>query len=161
MITGFFYCCFIKVPIRESFPHESTLACRTQILVMFITFINHTEDMSNEHFLYGFQIIVGNFGLSYDQERVQMGMWCMFAAPLLLSNDLRNIRDSSKALIQNKRLLAINQDRLGKAGTYKFQRVLYYFPFISNILKKKTQKTKLKLNILYMEVNRIIFITFT
>ena len=68
------------------------------------------------------EIIIGNFGLSYDQERVQMGMWCMFAAPLLLSNDLRNIRDSSKALIQNKRLLAINQDRLGKAGTYKFQR---------------------------------------
>ena len=99
--------------------------------------------MSNEHFLYGFQIIIGNFGLSYDQERVQMGMWCMFAAPLLLSNDLRNIRDSSKALIQNKRLLAINQDRLGKAGTYKFQRVLYYFPFISNIKKKQKKKKNL------------------
>ncbi|XP_071124498.1 alpha-N-acetylgalactosaminidase-like [Mytilus edulis] len=59
------------------------------------------------------EIIVGDFGLSHDQERVQMGMWCMFAAPLLLSNDLRNIRNSSKALILNKRLLAINQDPLG------------------------------------------------
>lgn len=59
------------------------------------------------------QIIIGNFGLSHDQERVQMGVWCMVAAPLLLSNDLRNIRKSSRDLILNKRLLAINQDPLG------------------------------------------------
>ena len=74
-----------------------------------------------------FQIIIGNFGLSYDQERVQMGMWCMFAAPLLLSNDLRNIRNNSKALILNKRLLAINQDALGIQAKVTFKQVLFFF----------------------------------
>ena len=67
------------------------------------------------------EIIIGNFGLSYNQERVQMGMWCMFAAPLLLSNDLRNIRNNSKALILNKRLLAINQDALGIQAKFAFK----------------------------------------
>lgn len=63
------------------------------------------------------EIIIGNFGLSHDQEMVQMGIWCMMAAPLLLSNDLRNIRQSSKDIILNRRLLAINQDPLGIQAT--------------------------------------------
>ncbi|XP_069100942.1 alpha-N-acetylgalactosaminidase-like [Argopecten irradians] len=61
-------------------------------------------------------IIVGNFGLSEEQERVQMAMWAMFAAPLLMSNDLRNIRPGSKAILQNKRVISINQDPLGVQG---------------------------------------------
>ncbi|XP_076085457.1 alpha-galactosidase A-like isoform X2 [Mytilus galloprovincialis] len=61
-------------------------------------------------------IVVGNFGLSPDQEKVHFGMWCIFAAPLLLANDLRSINNRSKALLLNKRLLAINQDPLGIQG---------------------------------------------
>jgi hypothetical protein len=51
----------------------------------------------------------------------------MFAAPLLLSNDLRNIRNNSKALILNKRLLAINQDALGIQAKFTFKQVLFFF----------------------------------
>ena len=61
-------------------------------------------------------IIVGDFGLSYEQQKVQMGMWAMLSAPLLMSNDLRNIRPESKALLQNKHVLAINQDPLGQSA---------------------------------------------
>lgn len=61
-------------------------------------------------------IIVGNFGLSPDQERAHFGMWCIFAAPLLLANDLRSMRNSSKSLLLNKRLLAIDQDPMGIQG---------------------------------------------
>ncbi|CAG2220899.1 NAGA [Mytilus edulis] len=61
-------------------------------------------------------IVVGNFGFSPDQEKVHFGMWCIFAAPLLLANDLRSINNRSKALLINKRLLAINQDPLGIQG---------------------------------------------
>ena len=63
------------------------------------------------------QIIVGNFGLSHDQERVQMAVWAILAAPLLMSNDLRNIRKESRNLLLNRNLIAINQDPLGIAGT--------------------------------------------
>jgi len=62
-------------------------------------------------------LLLGNFGLSYEQERVQMGMWCMMASPLIMSVDLRNLRKSSRDLLLHKGLIAINQDPLGKQGT--------------------------------------------
>ncbi|CAH8517095.1 unnamed protein product [Dicrocoelium dendriticum] len=55
-------------------------------------------------------LVVGNYGLSKDQQRVQMGMWCMLAAPLILSVDLDNIDEFSAELLKNPHLLAINQD---------------------------------------------------
>jgi len=58
-------------------------------------------------------IIVGSRGLSPSQERVQMALWAMFSAPLLLSADLRNVNNQSKALMQHKGVIAINQDPLG------------------------------------------------
>jgi hypothetical protein len=39
-----------------------------------------------------FQLIIGNYGLSLDQSEVQMAIWAIFAAPLIMSNDLRTIR---------------------------------------------------------------------
>ncbi|KAK6176934.1 hypothetical protein SNE40_015137 [Patella caerulea] len=66
-------------------------------------------------------LVVGDFGLSYEQERTQFGMWAMFASPLLMSVDLRNIRNESKALLQNKNILAINQDPMGKQATLKMK----------------------------------------
>jgi len=73
----------------------------------------------------GFQLIIGNFGLSYDQERVQMAIWSILAAPLLASVDLRNIRPTSKALLLNKGAIAINQDPLGIQGERIHQVKLY------------------------------------
>ncbi|KAL4230402.1 hypothetical protein ACF0H5_010784 [Mactra antiquata] len=64
-------------------------------------------------------LLLGNFGLSYDQERVQMAMWSMFASPLIMSVDLCNMRQLSKALLQNKYLIAINQDKAGVQGKLK------------------------------------------
>lgn len=65
------------------------------------------------------QIMLGNYGLSHEQERVQMGMWCMLAAPLMMSVDLRNMRASSKALLLNKNLLRIHRDELS-IPAYRF-----------------------------------------
>lgn len=59
-------------------------------------------------------LIIGNFGLSPVEERAQMGMWAMFAAPLIMSVDLRTIRNESRAILQNPSLIAINQDPLGR-----------------------------------------------
>ncbi|XP_077164167.1 alpha-galactosidase A [Paroedura picta] len=61
-------------------------------------------------------LVIGNFGLSWDQQITQMALWAMMAAPLLMSNDLRHISPASKALLQNKEVIAINQDPLGKQG---------------------------------------------
>ena len=45
-----------------------------------------------------------------------MALWCIMAAPLIMSTDLRNIREESKALLLNRGAIAVNQDRLGIQG---------------------------------------------
>ncbi|NXW92890.1 AGAL galactosidase, partial [Alopecoenas beccarii] len=62
------------------------------------------------------QLVIGNFGLSWDQAVTQMAMWAIMAAPLFMSNDLRHISPEAKWLLQNKEVIAINQDALGKQG---------------------------------------------
>ncbi|XP_001374517.2 alpha-galactosidase A [Monodelphis domestica] len=61
-------------------------------------------------------LVIGNFGLSWDQQVTQMALWAIMAAPLFMSNDLRHISPQSKNLLQNKDVIAINQDPLGKQG---------------------------------------------
>ncbi|XP_039074018.1 alpha-galactosidase A isoform X2 [Hyaena hyaena] len=61
-------------------------------------------------------LVIGNFGLSWDQQVTQMALWAIMAAPLLMSNDLRHISPQAKALLQDKDVIAINQDPLGKQG---------------------------------------------
>lgn len=61
-------------------------------------------------------ILAGNFGLSYDEAKAQFALWAVMASPLLMSNDLRNLGDEYKALLQNKEIIAVNQDKLGKMG---------------------------------------------
>ncbi|VDN09201.1 unnamed protein product [Dibothriocephalus latus] len=64
-------------------------------------------------------LLLGNYGLSKEQQRVQMGMWAMFAAPLLMSTDLGAISSESKELLQSDLLLQINQDPLGLQATFR------------------------------------------
>lgn len=61
-------------------------------------------------------LVIGNFGLSPAQQESQMALWAVMAAPLIMSNDLRDISPGSKALLQNKLIIAINQDPLGQQG---------------------------------------------
>lgn len=63
-----------------------------------------------------FQLIIGNYGLSYDQSKVQMAVWAILAAPLLMSTELRDVKPEYKAILQNKAILAVNQDVLGIQG---------------------------------------------
>jgi len=63
-----------------------------------------------------FQLIIGNFGLSYDQSKVQLAIWAILAAPLLMSAELRDVKPEFKAILQNKAILAVNQDELGIQG---------------------------------------------
>jgi alpha-N-acetylgalactosaminidase len=45
-----------------------------------------------------------------------MAMWAIFAAPLLMSVDLRTIRPEYKAILINKKIISVNQDKLGIQG---------------------------------------------
>ncbi len=58
-------------------------------------------------------------------------MWAIFAAPLLMSVDLRTIKPEYKAILQNRKIIAVNQDRLGIQGRriYKVRMWKTQIPF--------------------------------
>jgi alpha-galactosidase len=45
--------------------------------------------------------------------RSQMSLWCLMAAPLLATNDLRTMTDATCEILANPEAIAINQDALG------------------------------------------------
>lgn len=71
-------------------------------------------------------------GLTMDEARTNFALWCMFASPLILSNNITNLDGQPNSLtgklvtntyyredlsiIRNKELIAIDQDPLGQAG---------------------------------------------
>ncbi|KAK0408064.1 hypothetical protein QR680_003755 [Steinernema hermaphroditum] len=61
-------------------------------------------------------IIGGNTEITYDQARVQMTIWSMWSAPLIMSNDLRTVDEESKKILQNREVIAIDQDPMGIMG---------------------------------------------
>lgn len=54
--------------------------------------------------------------MSYDQSKAQMAIWTILAAPLIMSNDLKNIRPEIKEILLNKNIIEVNQDILGIQG---------------------------------------------
>jgi alpha-galactosidase len=61
-------------------------------------------------------LTIGNYGLSRDQSRTQMALWAIWSSPLYMSNDLRKLRPEMKQILQNKAVIAVNQDKLGIMG---------------------------------------------
>jgi alpha-galactosidase len=59
---------------------------------------------------------VGNGKLTLAENRTHFSMWAMLAAPLLAGNDLPNMKPEIKAILTNRDVIAIDQDRLGKQG---------------------------------------------
>ncbi|MBN2279105.1 MAG: glycoside hydrolase family 27 protein [Candidatus Marinimicrobia bacterium] len=51
----------------------------------------------------------------------QMSLWSMLNSPLITSCDLRNISQKSLAILTNKEVIAINQDKLGKQAQRIFK----------------------------------------
>jgi alpha-galactosidase len=62
-------------------------------------------------------LIVGNNKLTENEERLHFGLWAIAKSPLILGNDLSKISSASLAIIKNKGIIDINQDKLGKAAT--------------------------------------------
>eukprot|EP00038_Savillea_parva_P012280 m.203539 g.203539 ORF g.203539 m.203539 type:complete len:494 (-) comp22148_c0_seq1:61-1542(-) len=54
--------------------------------------------------------------ISVAEERTQMALWAVIAAPMLMSNDLRAIPKHSLDLLLNKEIIRVSQDALGRQG---------------------------------------------
>jgi alpha-galactosidase len=59
---------------------------------------------------------VGNGGMSLEEYRTHMSLWALMAAPLLLGDDVRSVQPDILALLSNREVIAIDQDRLGRQG---------------------------------------------
>ncbi|RZF46257.1 hypothetical protein LSTR_LSTR017530 [Laodelphax striatellus] len=60
--------------------------------------------------------ITGDSRLSLSQSKLQMAMWSIFPAPLLLTNNLKRMRKPLKDILIDRDVIAINQDFLGLPG---------------------------------------------
>jgi len=61
-------------------------------------------------------IVVGEPTITVDQAKTQMSIWSIWSAPLIMSNDLRMIAPVFKDILQNARVIAVDQDALGIMG---------------------------------------------
>lgn len=62
-------------------------------------------------------LLAGAGVLTADQARVQLSVWSVLAAPLIMGNDLRQVTAEMKAILLNPEVIAVDQDAQGLAGT--------------------------------------------
>ncbi len=59
---------------------------------------------------------VGNGGLSTEEYRTHFSLWAMMAAPLIAGNDVAHMSEATRAILLDKDVIAIDQDKLGRQG---------------------------------------------
>lgn len=55
-------------------------------------------------------------GLTIEESRSHFSMWAMLAAPLMAAADLRNMSDTTRAILTNEEVIAVDQDVAGIQG---------------------------------------------
>ncbi|MER6573296.1 NPCBM/NEW2 domain-containing protein [Streptomyces sp. NPDC001093] len=60
---------------------------------------------------------VGNGGMTDTEYRSHFSLWSVMAAPLLIGTDLRKASQATFDILDNKDVIAVDQDPLGKQGT--------------------------------------------
>ncbi|TKY44973.1 Alpha-galactosidase protein [Spatholobus suberectus] len=59
---------------------------------------------------------VGNGGMTTEEYRAHFSIWALAKAPLLIGCDIRALDATTKELLGNKEVIAVNQDKLGVQG---------------------------------------------
>src|SRR5205807_4264630 len=59
---------------------------------------------------------IGNGGMTDAEYRTHMSLWSILAAPLLAGNDIRSMSQATREILENREVIAINQDKAGHQG---------------------------------------------
>jgi alpha-galactosidase len=59
---------------------------------------------------------VGNGGMTAEEYRVHFSLWAIMAAPLIAGNDIRTMSDTTRDILTNREVIAVDQDSLGGQG---------------------------------------------
>lgn len=60
---------------------------------------------------------IGNGRCTADEYRTQLSMWSMMASPLIAGNDIRTMSQTTKDILLNKEIIAVDQDKAGVQGS--------------------------------------------
>jgi len=52
-------------------------------------------------------------GLTAEEDKSHFSMWCILSSPLVLGNDMTNISSTTKTILTNAEVIAVNQDTTG------------------------------------------------
>lgn len=64
---------------------------------------------------------LGGVGCTDIEYQSQMSLWCLMASPLMITCDVRNMNETTKRILTNKDLIAIDQDPLGVQAERKLK----------------------------------------
>ena len=64
-------------------------------------------------------LVVGNPGLTIEEQKIHFALWCIMTSPLFLGNDPRKITPEEKAIITNGLAISIDQDPTEQGGRVK------------------------------------------
>ncbi|KAK2421474.1 alpha-galactosidase [Trifolium repens] len=59
---------------------------------------------------------IGNGGMTTEEYRAHFSIWALAKAPLLVGCDIRSLDNTTKELLSNSEVIAVNQDKLGVQG---------------------------------------------
>jgi alpha-galactosidase len=59
---------------------------------------------------------VGNGGMTPAEYRSHFSLWAMMASPLMAGNDVAHMDETTRSILLNKEVIAVDQDRLGAQG---------------------------------------------
>ncbi|MEO5775102.1 MAG: glycoside hydrolase family 27 protein [Sphingomicrobium sp.] len=59
---------------------------------------------------------IGNGGMTPAEYRAHFSLWAIMAAPLMAGNDIANMDESTRSILLNKDVIAVDQDKLGVQG---------------------------------------------
>jgi alpha-galactosidase len=59
---------------------------------------------------------VGNGGMTADEYRSHFSLWAMMAAPLIAGNDIARMDETTRSILLNSEVIAVDQDPLGQQG---------------------------------------------
>jgi len=59
---------------------------------------------------------VGNGGMTDDEYRAHFSLWAILAAPLIAGNDVRSMSATTRDILTNREVIAVDQDSLGVQG---------------------------------------------
>uniref|UniRef100_A0A7I4YZ10 Alpha-galactosidase n=1 Tax=Haemonchus contortus TaxID=6289 RepID=A0A7I4YZ10_HAECO len=104
-------------------------------------------------------IVAGLGSLTPDQARVQMSLWSIWSSPLIMSNDLRTLSSEFRTVLQNRDVIAIDQDPLGVMGKLvrKNDSVGIYVKPVTPVINGLTSFAIAVVNMNQIEIKKVRF----